>query len=565
MRRRFLLLSITLLLASSALADSVTLNNGNRVEGIIVFEDSERLVISTPGGDLNLRISQIAEVVRSSEEENALFRMATALRMGNMAEAMRRIIEAYEADVSPEMLNDALIRQREQFLRGVRALRPTEETEIRHQLRRLRDADFASPQLQVVFAEAFLELDSPLDSSECLMLAGYDYLRDDPEVRDFADEFLRRLVRELARQGRYEEAVRQIERLRLLHPDDDSAAPQMPLLYLSAAARAREEGRYEDSLRLIREELQPTVPEIARNRALLTMRQMAEWAERTENEPDARRAIQRYVDESILVESIATLHRLYETEAKRMLNNGQPNAALALINQLSEEERGRALELLRLQATFHSERRKIGGRNPADLFQLSIWAADNDLYDEAINLLTELRENPNLKDLADRQMRLILHERDLSVLNQAIAAFDRGQMQRSLDLANSIELDDGRESPVLDDLREVARLARSELRMEIQRKPYDAEVFYQQAERAYFMEQADEAWRLIDLILSSYAETPAAQRATGLLPDVLRLYNFQLLEGKRRSIPDHDRLVSHTDLHQSEQLDREIRLLLEAL
>lgn len=563
---RPLVAALLLATAAPVAADLVVLNNGREIQGIVVFETEHRVTLSTPGGEVTLRKDQIERIERGDVATHAAMRVEASLRSGNLASALRALSDAHSSGVEAEVLNEVLERNRDSFLRCVRRLRPSEHTEARHQVRHLRDQGFASPMVQMTFAEAFLELEAPLDASECLILAGFDYLRGEEEHREFAEGFLRRLIRELARQGRYQEAVEQIERLRLINPGEEGeVVGQVPLLHLSAAARARDEERFEDALRLIREELWPTVPEIARNRALLTLRQMAQWAERTGNERQGRVLINRYVAAILPVEAISVGQQLYRSEARRLLDHSDPERALALIRQIPEAERGEDLRRVYLQAQFYSERQKIGGRNPADLFQLSIWAADNELWDESIGLLEQLRENPALKEYADEQLALILTDYDLWILRKALEAFDRGQMQRTLELCNQVETDEGRESSTLREIRELAALARAELQMEIKRKPYDAEVVFQQAERAFFMDDADEAWNLIDVVLSNYPSTPAAERAANLLPDVARQFQVQLLEGRRRTVPSYETLVEHSELRQSEQLDKEIRLLLEAL
>lgn len=560
-RRPIALLAFVASLAT-ARADVVTHSNGQRIEGVVISEDDQRVVVRLAGGQVALAKSSIVSIERGDAAQNALLDLRAALRTGSMADGIAALIAAREAGAPADQLDARFVEFGTSLVATAKALPLKERSAALLQLNRLETADFLSPQAHLIVARLYLEMEDGLKASDALARAGLDAIEDD-DGRLWARDMLKTLVRRLVLEGRYQEAVEQIERLELL--DGGAAAQQRPIMHLAAAARARNERDWSRALSVIADDLWPAAPEIARNRALVVLRLATEWAAANHRENEARTWINATVARRMPVESLSAAHELYASEAEYLLRNQRPEQALRLLDQLTEEERPERLQLLRARAWFESERLRIGQSDPVTLFERAQEAAEAGLETEALETLRELRANDLLREAADRQASLIKQRRDLVVLEKALAAYDAGLMTDVVDLCNTIDLDDGRESPNLQQIRDLAELARGELARAEEAKPYQAEVFFQQGERAYFMNDPDGAWKMIDLVLAKFPGTPAAQRAAALLPDIVQLFEIQLLEGERLSVPKFDSAMSESELRKSNRMDKEIRTMLEAL
>ncbi|MDK2971120.1 MAG: hypothetical protein PWP23_875 [Candidatus Sumerlaeota bacterium] len=554
---------LLLLLPLVAPADVIHHRNGQKFEGVIVVETPERVVIRLSGTELTLARELIVSIDRDAPEANDVLRVESALRTGNVVGALRALHDALEGGADPAPLNAMLEKNRSALLRPLERFGDSDRLEARHQLGRLRERGFPDNRTLLLFAQAYLAIGSPIEASDCLHVAGLDELRGDPANAVWARGFLRELIRQLAVQGRYQDAVEQIERLRLL--DEGEAATQLPLLFLTSSARARQEEHFEEAARILAEDLAPLTPQIARNRAVVTLRVMTDWAEANAREMEARAILQRYFQSLAPLEAAAARQRLFATQAARHLRQGEPGLAVGIIEQIPAEERTDALVALGNKARFEARRNELNINDPRQLFDLGLWAAQNDLHTEALATFDLLRGNPVLKPMADEQILLVRKERDIRLLQRALNAYDSGLPQQALELCNELLQSPGHESQVAEDARNLAEVARREVASDVRRRPYQAEAFFQQAERAYFLGDIDEAWNLIDLLLREYGDTAAGERAGGLLPDVLREFEVQLLEGRRRKIPDYETAVSHNVIRASEELDKEIQLLLEAL
>ncbi|MBI5154334.1 hypothetical protein HZA57_03770 [Candidatus Poribacteria bacterium] len=552
-----------LLVAAPGRADSVFLKNGQRIEGIITSESGARVVIRTASGELPLPRSMVERVERAGPQRNATLGASGALRTGNIVAGIRGLVDAYEEAGDGAALDSAIVENCAAILSGLGRLREEERAEARYQLKRLRDAPFVTPASLLVVAQAFAAIDAGLEASDALQMAGIERAAADPGTATWARDFLRGLVRRLVLQGRYQDAVEQIERLRLL--EGPSAEDQLPLVNLAAAARARDQGDYEEALRQISTEIWPSFPEVARNRALVVLRLMTQWAQAEGRERDASRWIRQHLISILPVESLTASMELVKSEAERHMRHGEAFKAMRLIEQIPENERPGELQRIWSQARFDVEFNDVATSDPLALFRLGQWAAKEDLYDEALLALETVRENPALREAADEQAALVKTARDLEKISEAVQLYQQGLLFEARDLCNELLLSPDRESPVAKQAQELADAARKDLALAKQKRPYQAEVFYQQAERAYFTGSLDESWSLIDLLLTHYADTPAAERAANLLPSVAREFEIQLIEGKRSSVPSYESAVSRGFIQQTDRLGEEIGRLLDAM
>src|SRR5690606_27719964 len=123
--------------------------------------------------------------------------------------------------------------------------------------------------------------------------------------------------------------------------------------------RAREHEDFRESLGILTEKLWPEVPEIARNRALVTLRQMTAWAAARGRENEARRWINETVARVMPLDSLAAGYELYQSEAERFVRDEKPEYALRLLEQVPEAERPAELQQVAMRASFAAQRNAL--------------------------------------------------------------------------------------------------------------------------------------------------------------------------------------------------------------
>jgi hypothetical protein len=434
--------------------------------------------------------------------------------------------------------------------------------EIRILITRISKSEVLLPQIRVQLARTMAELEAPLEASDLLMSAGIEFLSSDREAGTWARAFLNRTIRRLIYEGRSTDAVEQLERLRLIDSELAGISAE-PMLALARAAQARDREEFDVALRILNDELADDYPAIAENRTAHVLRRLLIWAEREHTEADAREWLERWVDERMPLEALSARQALILSEAKEAMGTGSPAGALAILEEMPEQQWNEEMRTFWKRARFENERRRLDQTNPAELFKLALWGAENDLIAESINVLESIRVNPLLREAADKQAEQLKHDRDVKILQRAVEAFDAGLMEKVIDICNEMELYPYRESPVQKQAQDLSALARKSILIDQEKRPYIAEAQYQMAERAYMMDRLDESWQTLDTILTQFADTPAAARAVELLPDVARALEMELLEGRRYNLPDAARVDTVLSSRSSELLAEEIRRMIE--
>lgn len=545
-----------------SLADRVVMKNGAEIIGVIVEDDERRVVIESNGARLPIERSRIESVVYESADVGVLATAAASLRNGNIASAFERLVAAVEAGSPPEAVDEVLSGNRAWLYRGLERVDESERTAILAAGRQLSRSPSLGGQSHMVLARAFDQVGAWSDASDAIRRAGPEAaLAAPPE--GWAIDLMRRTIRRLIVQGRYHEAVEQIERLRLLAPDE--AGTQEPLVVIAAAARARDAGDYERALRLLGRDLAAGFPEVARNRLVLTISRTVEWASETSNEAPARRWILDHAAALLPVEALSAIQRLHESEAARLVRAGAPVLAKRLVDAIPEPDRTPELQRLHDHASFEVRRDALEPDDAVGIMELAQWAAERRMYPEALQLFSQARGFEPVRALADEQVQLVRRQRDTELLERALLAYERGLVRDALEMATAVLNNADAESQLSREARRLARVAERELDLEAARRPYDAEVLYQEAERATLMDRPDEAWELVDLILLRFGDTPAAARAEALLPDIMWRYRMQLLEGRRTTPPPSGRPVDLAALDETDALAREVSELMRGI
>jgi hypothetical protein len=556
-----LALGVLLALPALGLPDVIHLTNGNYFEGVVIHETSDRIVVYTSTGEIPLLRTQVDRIERADKDKNLELLVGAALKNGNALRALELLSEAFESGGSDAPARILVERDRD-LIAAIRRMPKDQSPEVRILISRIAKTESLSPHVRVQLARTMAELEAPMEASDLLMSAGAEFLSSDREAGTWARSFLNRTIRRLIYESRSAEAVEQLERLRLIDSELAGTSAE-PMLALARAAQARDRGEFEFALRILNDELAPSYPAIAEDRTAHILRGLLRWAEREHAEVEAREWVERWVQARMPLEALSALQALTISEAKAAMASNSPAQALAILEETPEQQWNEDMRILWKRVWFENERRRLDQTNPAQLFKLALWGAENDLIPEAINVLEAIRVNPLLREAADKQAEQLKHDRDVKILQRAVEAFDAGLMEKVIDICNEMELYPYRESPVQKQAQDLSALARKSILIDQEKRPYIAEAQYQMAERAYMMDRLDESWLMLDTILTQYAETPAAARAVDLLPEVARALEMELLEGRRYSLPDAARVDTVLASRSSELLAEEIRRMIE--
>ncbi|MEO8376860.1 MAG: hypothetical protein ABI579_04250 [Candidatus Sumerlaeota bacterium] len=334
---------------------------------------------------------------------------------------------------------------------------------------------------------------------------------------------------------------------------------------MTRAAAARDRKDYTLAFNIIARDLWDKVPEIARNRTVFTIEEMKIWAHDNRTFREAREALFP-IRRVFPVEAAAAEQALILNEVQDDLDNDDSAAAFELAESVPEEQRDPKLQQLRNDA-FHAEamKRLADETDPLALLNHGRWCAENGLLDEAMTIFNRTRQNPNLRDVSDEALTNARRERDTKLLEEAQTFMKLGNIAEVTSRTQIILTNANLGSALTAEAKKLEELAKLSSRREQEARPYRAEVLFQQAQREYFQQNFEGSLKYVTLIINDFGDTPAAKRATDLLPEIVRALELAYLEGKIATLPKLPPKFSFDKVQRTDRLGEEVGRLLDSV
>ena len=560
--RPLLLACVLSLAATAAFADQIQLVNGRMINGRIVSRSAENVVVESNGVLMRINARSVKAIKEAPAHENTLLQAEDTFRRRDALRAIPLVFQALKQGAPKDRVRELIATNSSGIGGTIHRATPSQKAELRLALRELMTQDLLTTRTLYLTSQHFYQLEDYEAAAAALEKIPQEDVQNDPKVRTWALELMRFFVKRQLSRGEFEGALAYVEKMRRLA--GDSIEPSLPLAELSRAAAARDAENYPLAFQIIAESLHPTVPEIARNRALYTISGLRRWAERTHDFAGARKAMDP-IEKLLPLEYESARDHFLVLEASDMMKNGQSRAANDLLATIPE--RDRAGDVLKLyNDSYHDARMKeIPENEPLELIKHARWLMAQSMMDQAMAILARTRENPNLREISDELAATARLERDTKLLEEAQGLFELGQMAAVIEKTDPIISNPGAKSALTEEAERLKKLATESLSRGEKLRPYQAEVLYQEAERSYYMEELQKSFDTLNVVLSQFPETPAAGRAAALLPDVVRMMEIAYLEGKDVRLPNVDAKFKLEDIQQKDKLDEEVNRLLEAV
>jgi tetratricopeptide (TPR) repeat protein len=515
-----------------ALAETIELVGGRQIEGVIVERRDGKLIVLTKGGQLSIPQERVVRVVQEGPGADEPQKIALFLASGRFEEALAGL-EAIVDDpvgVEPEHLLailDALSAEADFIGNALTRRSPSLAARALAMFRRLLDDADLEPEetpasrrwsagrFRVILARWHWTAGLADEAWEIFEGLDADFYAANPTLAAQAtDQLLEALWSALSRRD-LDAGERLLE---LLRPADESAwRAASAMFYIQAGASYRQSNDFARALAIYREKLAPLAPQLAKvhaERTLAiadrTLRGSQEWKtlvalleEHAPNLLEPARAAE-------LIESAL------EGGGMRALDEGNAEEALEWFRRLSAR-RGSGNERFFALAELSRRRARTVSENWLERYKIALYCLEVGLLDEAEREFRAVRQSVNeeLAVEAARQLDLLQLQREVELFDKINAASKAGRYYDTLDLAMEFQ----RLYPLSDlsgQAAHMAELARSEIANAQLRRPYEAEILYQRAERTLFLQEVEEALALLDRVLTEYPETPAAQRAAAL-------------------------------------------------
>lgn len=544
-------------------ADRITLSNGRVIEGRVLQQDETTIRVQANSMVLTLARDTVVSVEKSQPFENSLISAEDAFRRRDIRSGVDLLEQAEREGAPldrrreiPDKFSTQIVTASEQ------TNRPEEQRALRLALRSLVDEDLATTRTLFAVARGYRLLGDMDAAAQTVYQIEDGYISSDPIRRQWALDLLRRMVERQLSRGEFESALVHVEKMRRLTGGDNSG--QIPLAHLVRAASARDRRDYRAAFTIIVQNLQPEVPEIARNRAVYTIEHLMLWVADSHRYAEARDAVALLAN-VFPIETAEATDRLLEQEAAWLLESDQPDTIVALIGSIPEQDRTARMTELYNRGYHESRMKIIGPHNPLELYRHAEWCVKAGLLDEALLIFSQTRTNDNLRDVSESTMENVQRERDTRLLQRAQKKFDENALPEAMALAQLVAENPNRRSDLRDEARRLITLSEQTMAREKDAKGVYAEVMFQQAERAFFTQRFEESLNTLNVVFTQYPGTPAAGRASELLPQVLRALELSYLEGRTTRLPNLPDRVPIERIQRSDRLGEEVTALLKAL
>ncbi len=583
--------------AEKARADEIRLKTGGRVEGEILSSDTLRIMIRTEGGELGIRRELTSEIRLDSGAERLVRRGFLDMLSGKMIEGLQTWQEALEKDLprAESLLDRILTERRAEILEAAAKLPKEDSAKAAAAFEALARRESLSMDARFLCLRVLDRLGEWTEARRILAAIPLASIQTDAPRREFAAGFWREETKRKMAVRDSAAALEAIERMQQLDPQGGRS--RRALFLLAQIGEARRRGNPIEALRIDAEQLLPLLPEVARQRASVLLEDIVRWTS-APGAPEGRFAEARASLEGPLgaafpVEAQGALERLLAGEGRRLLDEGRTTDTLALLAGAPQTAHSEVLGALAFDAEFLARQAALAPGDPLAVFHLAQWALERRRLDKALPLLRQCLASETLRPLAEKQIALARGQIEAQALQRAIDLQKAGRPFDALDAldpilkrepdtpavvsdqsdkADTSEKPDkpGKsESPTPSAFRESAsRLAdiiRSTLTDESKKRPYQAEVVFQQAERAFFAGEYATALERLSETLRDYADTPAAERAAKLIPRVFLAIRLEQMEEPGKPFPPIPGDLRDRMTQPPAELDGELRALLDEI
>ncbi len=546
--------------SSCLFADELILTNSNCIKGIITLKDSKQVKILTAGGELTLPVKQIQAIRNSSPAENALLSGEIQATNGQLSAAVRAYQSALSQGINPLQVQRSLLEQQGRFLSLVTHLSDQEQLELEQFLSQLLSDPTAQNNDFLFFCGSLLfELDKRDQAFACLAKIPQTYYQHDETKKEFVLSFLHLELKNLVARELFEDAIRKIELISAI--DKSAGSSSSMLLYLNWGAAERNKGRFQDALQLYVDRLLPVSPVLAKNRIFYVLEQVARDARSSHQYAYAVDLFRTYGLKYCEGDSKEPYADLLEEYGQRLLDQKRASEAREVFQEFcSLRSSSRNAHYLAL-CDYTEEAAALAPDDYYGHYQLGKMCVERNLLPEAAKEFSLARKAPELKENAAMQLEVLEQKKELARLKESYDLYGEAHYFEAMEHLSPL-LEREEESQLKADAKELAQLCRKGLENESSQRPYQAEIFLQQAERSFFSMDYDTTIPKLNRILNEYADTPAAKRAQRLMNQLVNRIQIAQLEGKELPRSSVLNALQIPTVNQKDELKEEIAIII---
>lgn len=521
--------------ASPARADVIQTTDGRLIEGEILARNNEdepgaTITIQAGAARLTLPMAQVKSVTEGEPADKALLRARRAMRESKFDEAASHMAEAIDLDVPGETLAALIMAHDDALIGAAGSLGPIGRRDLTRAVDALAEASYPRPEdLALVRLELNYRLGRDGQARRILNMLGPVFFTERPGARQRLMGWLQERFKSDLKAKRFDEARTALKDTAAIAPNDVKGYRAQ--YALSRAMAHREDHEFEDALKLYFDLLADDFPILTRQYIELTLVQAEDALGRADRLPEAARLWERYGLPQIPETGAESLTRIWRNEGARRLGEKQYDAA----RKAYFEARLHAPDLIAmdlLRCEYHERRDALDADDLVGWYELGVWAHDKAIEAEALEALTKAEPSQIVGANAREyiyQIRLSEAEDKLKAVLDLYEAGEYTGALRELDAFRQERYAPG----YLDQALRLEKMVKDAMRFQAGARPQQAEALFQQAQRAFYMQDYAKADAMLKMIFEHYRGTPVEPRARDFASIVRQKIDLARLEEGR--------------------------------
>ncbi len=543
-------------------ADTIILNNGHVLEGYIFAERNNKVQIETFLGNVTVQKSRIREIKRSSHERNTLLKAEMFVQDEEWYPALQRYSSLLENDATTRsLIVDSVLKYKQNILDAVPGMNPALRVEIKNITKQLAAGESNNNELQFFKGQIYFALGDRSEAFKILVDLPPKFLAADNTRRQFVKDILRKNINETLEQHKFAETLQKIETISCI--DKSMGTTFEIVLYLRWGRTLRDEKNFDAALEIYNNKLYPLAPAIASNRIKQTLNEIIEHSKATRAYQEAIDLVTRYARERFPDFYEDTIGGLAVEYSTWLMNDGQYDTANYILKTYYEVMEQEVAGTLINRNKYKEKASMIESGDYQAHYELGKFCVERQLFDEAIEEFEKAAESSTFKENAELQVRLIKEKQERKMFREAMRLHSNKKYTQALDLLQKTR-DKFPDGALLSNIVKLERLCEDGLKDEAWRRPYQAQAYYQQAERLFYLGDHTNALKKIESVLSLYPKTPAADEALHLKERIATTIRLARLEGNPLDI-NTQKVDIETSPSRTQQLETEIETILDAL
>jgi hypothetical protein len=525
------ILPIVVLLAAAAgeaRADAIVLKNGNKLEGILLWQRNGKTQIKTSGGVHTLDDSIIARIDKDAPSRESMIEVEMALRRHDVCGALRLLAQSLDESGEKSDSIEEFIKNAKNLPAELAELKTDKRQEAATALRKVEPSITSVPDGKALIAKCWQSLGEEMRASQAYSELPAAFLKDRPDLQENAISFLTSRIRSSMTSDEFDKVLEMIDGLARVSPD---RAKQWEVsAYFQWGARKRDKGDFEGALKIYAGRMMEKSPLIAKDRIEYTLQQLREGIKSEKDYKEAIRLHEAYGMQGAPASTLPALGDLYFKYGRFLFDKGRYADARAAFEKYYDVLEAKD----RLWSQRSDYKQRLDALKPDDAngrYELGKFCHDNGLLIEAEEMFKEAGKDETLKVNAEIQLKIVHEERELQLAESAKRSYEAGQYIQTVSACMDFQKDFA-DSDLLPDMNKLLEDTRARMEEAKGQRPSEAEALYQQAERDLLKQQYLQSLQTIDTVLKDYSDTPSAKRAVELKRAVINAAQTAYLEGK---------------------------------